>query len=143
MHTKKKNGVQLKKHRRFQKNWRLRHRTPLRVCPIIRIFTYGTEEVLLDYCLETRHLCPERRHQGSLCACLRNGVVSEADAAADGHTGWCCRTSCHTSRRNKPNVILNLRAEKTTMCTIIVDLLESVLGVRSDSVWTVTYWYVM
>ena len=29
------------------------------------------------------------------------------------------------------------------MCTIIVDLLESVLVVRSDSVWTVTYWYVM
>ena len=29
------------------------------------------------------------------------------------------------------------------MCTVIIVLLESVLVVRSDSVWTVTYWYVM
>ena len=44
---KKKNGVQLKKHRRFQKNCRLRHRTPLTVRAIISTFTCGTEEVIL------------------------------------------------------------------------------------------------
>ena len=44
---KKEDGVQLKKqHRRFQKNCRLRHRTPLTVRAIIRTFTYGTEEVV-------------------------------------------------------------------------------------------------
>ena len=42
---KQKNVVRLKKHRRFQKNCRLRHRTPLTVRAIIRTFTYGTEEV--------------------------------------------------------------------------------------------------
>ena len=43
----KKNGVQLKKHRRCQKNCRLRHQTPLTVRAIVRTFTYGTEEVYL------------------------------------------------------------------------------------------------
>ena len=43
--NKNKNGVQLKKHRRFQKNCRLRHWTPLTVRAILRTFTYGTEEV--------------------------------------------------------------------------------------------------
>ena len=45
MQRTKRNRVQLKKHRRFQKNCRLRHRTPLTVRSIIRTFTYGTEEV--------------------------------------------------------------------------------------------------
>ena len=44
---KKKNGVQLKKHRRFQKNYRLQHRTPLRVRANIKTFTYVTEEYKL------------------------------------------------------------------------------------------------
>ena len=42
----KKNGIQLKKCYRFQKNYHLRHRTRLRVRVIITDFTYGTEEVL-------------------------------------------------------------------------------------------------
>ena len=45
MQKTKQNRVQLKKHRRFQKNCRLRHRTPITVRAIIRTFTYGTEEV--------------------------------------------------------------------------------------------------
>ena len=53
---KEKNGVQLKKHRRFQKNCRLRHRTPLTVRAIIRTFTYSTEEVsLLMHLRKSRH----------------------------------------------------------------------------------------
>ena len=45
MQKTKQNRVQLKKHRIFQENCRLRHRAPLTVRAIVRTFTYGKEEV--------------------------------------------------------------------------------------------------